>query len=1299
MKKINLILIAILTVLVAVIFTSFKSDGLKLIPLTSLSNAARLEDEKPTPQVESVSEMDQSIEKSLKSATSAQKNVLAFSIYDIYVDKITYSDTGDTALLWLGMKDPETGEVIAAEPGLAIAHLGKQGKSLNDNEWDITLQADDNWSDQLSALPEELVNEDILARYSEDDAKSALSGTVYRGYKLPWAAGLEKRLSGSIGHFLIYYSCSETSCRYAYDFADGTMFPLLASKGGAVYSYNWDCPNGNTTCNNWIVLEDKSTTPTTYQLYLHMAYNSIPAELRKVGAIVSQGQYIGDVDNTGYSSGHHLHFHVFNYPTSSYWGNSVDIRFDEVSINDGTPRTCYEASNFPAYGTQCNPGDKFLSANQGTNPPAGDLTAPANGASVNDGILTVSGWAKDDRQVTKVQVVAKMDGLWQDIGAPMSGTSYSQSINLCEAGVPQGAVEIAVQIFDYEGNRALGNPGLRTIVNNGSCGTVTPPACNPSANQIALFTSTNYTGTCRLFEIGDYPKAADLGVIGDKNAESVLVGANVRAVFYDRQSLTIAIGRTESFEANDPNLFDNRMSANDLSSLRVQPRSSLPISIVIGDVTNNLSQTPTSAESYVLDFRSDGATGFKAELTGAQTRTLDWTYANNWSVGTLPAGNYNLKITARNSAGQISANKSFTIASGSLPSESTRTAPYEENFESGANGWNASYLWHQGSVEYYGGTTNAWIYNDGIDVGDPSIGGGDLTSPPIAIPASGYYLRFNSYSYTESFYPYWDNRLVQVSVNGGPFEDIYQFTFDAAKAWLTSPAINLSAYAGKTIRLRFHFDIVDPSYNAVDTSNNPYSGWYIDQIKITTDAPEAACSEASPNDSLATATSFEGGGQISGIICPGGDMDYYRFTGKAGQTVSIDVDAMEVGSALDPYIFLLDAQGHLLAENDDEIYATERDSRLGMILPADGVYYLRLKAWDHPRAGGSDYFYTLKMTMDDRTQPLVKILFPSSNYLPQNVFNIQVSAADSGSGMAYVDFYWHSPDWANGSWQYLGRDANGADGWQMSLDPNTKAPVSGSALYVKGVDGAGNQWSDLRTNLALDSVAPTSSLNKLTSPSQSTAVQLTWSANDNETGLDHFEIQIQDNSSTWKDWNTAVPGNQRQIWYVGQAGHTYAFRMRAVDLSGNVQSYPTSAQASVTSESSCAKDAYEDDDSASVAVSLPLETLQLHNICGAGDVDWVKVDVVGGTTYSFMSGSSGGGAANLLVLFDSNKTTELIRSNSPQVGQSTRLSWTANATKTVYLKLIPVEGVAGSGANYNVWYGEPELIYLPLILK
>ena len=114
------------------------------------------------------------------------------------------------------------------------------------------------------------------------------------------------------------------------------MFDVHAAKSGTVKQAVWRHPNGDPNNGNYLVLEDTTTNPTTYQLYLHLAQDSIPEAFRNIGAFVAQGDFLGVADDTGVSSGNHLHFHVHTY-AYSYWGTSVDITFEDVSINGGRP--------------------------------------------------------------------------------------------------------------------------------------------------------------------------------------------------------------------------------------------------------------------------------------------------------------------------------------------------------------------------------------------------------------------------------------------------------------------------------------------------------------------------------------------------------------------------------------------------------------------------------------------------------------------------------------------------------------------------------------------------------------------------------------------------------------------------------------------------------------------------------------------------------------------------------------------------------------------------------------------------
>jgi hypothetical protein len=268
------------------------------------------------------------------------------------LDEVQFNEDYTQALLWMAETYDEDGEVIPREPEIVLATWDPANQS-----WKLHQISDENFSQIF--LESDFKDSELAARLFPDaDPKPGPTGTVYGGYKLPWKAGLTKRLSWSVAHS----SCNpQYYCTYAFDFADGTMFDLLASKGGYVYHWRDTCSNGNSSCTNSITLQDRTTTPWTYQIYMHIANNSIPANLKSQGVYVAQGTKIANVDDTGASTGHHVHLMVveqstLNSCTNYCFGKAVDITFRDVSINwhagtqGGRPRLVEEASWYGGQG-------------------------------------------------------------------------------------------------------------------------------------------------------------------------------------------------------------------------------------------------------------------------------------------------------------------------------------------------------------------------------------------------------------------------------------------------------------------------------------------------------------------------------------------------------------------------------------------------------------------------------------------------------------------------------------------------------------------------------------------------------------------------------------------------------------------------------------------------------------------------------------------------------------------------------------------------------------------------------------
>jgi hypothetical protein len=388
------------------------------------------------------------------------------ALFEPVLDTAFVSSDGKTAVLWLALKD-HTGRILATEPGIVFAL--RQGEG-----WQIVFSSDEEWTEIKASLPEGFLPAEFQ---SAPENTPDQAGTNYlTGYYLPYVAGTVHRLEGSVLHFhsyppLGYPSCDVAYCRYVYDFTDAGHFPLVASKAGIVISSRDSCIDGNTTCTNYIILQD--TVGSAYQIYLHLANNTI-SDYLTAGTFVDRGKYIGDTDDTGYSTSEHVHFMIVNgfwYGGDGYpWGYSVDMRFSDVTLNGGIPRTCYEVTNLPIYdgATECN-GDRsipfsasndwFISGNVGASPPTGHLTRPVAGATVAIGsnpLMDVTAQTSDDVRVVQAVMIAKVNGSWREVGPrvknPTAAGVFDWDVNICKAGDINGPLEVALKLWDHEGN-------------------------------------------------------------------------------------------------------------------------------------------------------------------------------------------------------------------------------------------------------------------------------------------------------------------------------------------------------------------------------------------------------------------------------------------------------------------------------------------------------------------------------------------------------------------------------------------------------------------------------------------------------------------------------------------------------------------------------------------------------------------------------------------------------------------------------------------------------------------------------
>jgi len=132
------------------------------------------------------------------------------------------------------------------------------------------------------------------------------------------------------------------------------------------------------------------------------------------------------------------------------------------------------------------------------------------------------------------------------------------------------------------------------------------------------------------------------------------------------------------------------------------------------------------------------------------------------------------------------------------------------------------------------------------------------------------------------------------------------------------------------------------------------------------------CDEIEPDDTIKGAQQIDLPIIINGRINKPGDVDVFKFTGRAGDKVVAEVYGRRLNSPLDSLVRLTDVSGKVLAFNDDHVVkdshlhkdiiglATHHaDSYLTAELPKDGTYYVHLT--DSQNHGGRSYGYRLRI--------------------------------------------------------------------------------------------------------------------------------------------------------------------------------------------------------------------------------------------------------------------------------------------------------------------------------------------------
>jgi hypothetical protein len=145
--------------------------------------------------------------------------------------------------------------------------------------------------------------------------------------------------------------------------------------------------------------------------------------------------------------------------------------------------------------------------------------------------------------------------------------------------------------------------------------------------------------------------------------------------------------------------------------------------------------------------------------------------------------------------------------------------------------------------------------------------------------------------------------------------------------------------------------------------------------------------EKEPNDDRQHAQPIEFPVLVNGTV-KAGDYDYFRFTAKAGQTLTFDVLATRNGSQLDSVIDLLDSSGTLLDYSDD--YYMFKDPHLVYTFAKAGTYFVRIYGSGESGSDTADY----RLTAGE--MPQVDYAMPSGGRRGQTV-EFDLSGVNLGS--------------------------------------------------------------------------------------------------------------------------------------------------------------------------------------------------------------------------------------------------------------------------------------------------------------
>jgi spore germination protein YaaH len=116
--------------------------------------------------------------------------------------------------------------------------------------------------------------------------------------------------------------------------------------------------------------------------------------------------------------------------------------------------------------------------------------------------------------------------------------------------------------------------------------------------------------------------------------------------------------------------------------------------------------------------------------------------------------------------------------------------------------------------------------------------------------------------------------------------------------------------------------------------------------------------------------------------------------------------------------------------------------------------------------------------------------------------------------------------------------------------------LAGTGMWTLLMDqGRDELWRLLANKFVRDTAPPVGGVQTMPATTDAEAFLVRWRARDYASGVSSYTVQYRRNQGSWRTW---LAGSKKTgAWFAGAAGSTYEFRVRAVDLKGNAQTWVT----------------------------------------------------------------------------------------------------------------------------------------------